>query len=110
LDEIDSQSEDRMILFPLVHAAGDPEASAARADVRRLLDQAIDELPEAFRLVFVLRQIEQLSVAAWYTSRDGEDAASSSAPAPAQSLGDTFLSVVNSRIRPRPALSSGKPF
>ena len=58
LDEIDSQSEDRMILFPLVHAAGDPETSAARADVRRLLDQAI-ELPEAFRLVFVLRQVEQ---------------------------------------------------
>jgi RNA polymerase sigma-70 factor, ECF subfamily len=62
LDEIDNQSEDRTILFPLVRAAGDPEASAARADVRRVLEHAIDELPEAFRLVFVLREIEQLSV------------------------------------------------
>ena len=51
-----------MILFPLVRAAADPEASAARADVRRLLEQAIDELPEGFRLVFVLREVEEMSI------------------------------------------------
>ena len=62
LDSIAGQSEDHMILFPLVRAAADPEASAARADVRRILEQAIDALPEAFRIVFVLREIEGLSV------------------------------------------------
>ena len=51
-----------MILFPVVRAAADPEASAARADVRRVLERAIDELPDGFRLVFVLRDIEEMSV------------------------------------------------
>ena len=51
-----------MILFPLVRAAADPEASAARADVRRVLEHAIDELPEPFRIVFVLREIEGMSI------------------------------------------------
>ena len=62
LDSIADHGEDRMILFPIVRAAGDPETSSARADVRRILERAIDELPEAFRIVFVLREIEGLSV------------------------------------------------
>jgi predicted RNA polymerase sigma factor len=33
-----------------------------RADIRRLLEQKIDELPLAFRTVFVLREVEELSV------------------------------------------------
>lgn len=40
----------------------DPEQSATRADMRRLLEQEIDELPVAFRAVFVLREVEGLSV------------------------------------------------
>jgi RNA polymerase sigma-70 factor, ECF subfamily len=39
-----------------------PEHSATRADIRRLLEQKIDELPVAFRTVFVLREVEDLSV------------------------------------------------
>jgi RNA polymerase sigma-70 factor (ECF subfamily) len=39
-----------------------PEQSATRADIRRLLEQKIDELPVAFRTVFVLREVEDLSV------------------------------------------------
>jgi RNA polymerase sigma-70 factor, ECF subfamily len=39
-----------------------PEQSAARADIRRLLEQNIDALPVAFRTVFVLREVEDLSV------------------------------------------------
>ena len=62
LDSISGQGEDPMILFPVVRAAADPEASAARADVRRVLERAIDELPDGFRLVFVLRDIEEMSV------------------------------------------------
>jgi RNA polymerase sigma-70 factor (ECF subfamily) len=39
-----------------------PEASLARDQLRRLLEQAIARLPESFRLVFVLRDVEGLSV------------------------------------------------
>jgi RNA polymerase sigma-70 factor (ECF subfamily) len=39
-----------------------PEQEYARTQVRRLLEEAIAELPAAFRLVFVLRDIEGLSV------------------------------------------------
>jgi RNA polymerase sigma-70 factor, ECF subfamily len=39
-----------------------PEEEAARAQIRRVLERAIDELPDKFRVVFVLREIEQMSV------------------------------------------------
>lgn len=38
-----------------------PEASAERAQVRRLLEAQIDALPEAYRTVFMLRAVEELS-------------------------------------------------
>jgi RNA polymerase sigma-70 factor (ECF subfamily) len=38
-----------------------PPAAALRAEVRRLLERRIDELPVAFRTVFVLREVEELS-------------------------------------------------
>jgi RNA polymerase sigma-70 factor (ECF subfamily) len=38
-----------------------PDASAARAEVRRLLEAQIDALPEAYRTVFMLRAVEELS-------------------------------------------------
>lgn len=53
----------RVIPFPLVEPAiSDPEHAAARAEIQRLLEQAIDDLPDPFRLAFVLRFVEQLSV------------------------------------------------
>lgn len=39
-----------------------PERTHARAELRRLMESAIAALPEAFRLVFVLREIEEQSV------------------------------------------------
>jgi len=39
-----------------------PETAAMRADTRRLLETKIDGLPEAFRTVFVLRAVEEMSV------------------------------------------------
>ncbi|MFL6844101.1 MAG: RNA polymerase sigma factor [Allosphingosinicella sp.] len=39
-----------------------PDADFARAQLRRLLEEAIASLPPAFRLVFVLREIEGLGV------------------------------------------------
>jgi RNA polymerase sigma-70 factor (ECF subfamily) len=39
-----------------------PEAAAMRAELRRLLEQRIDALPEQFRTVFMLRDVEEMSV------------------------------------------------
>ena len=39
-----------------------PEKTAMRAETRRLLEMKIDELPAAFRTVFVLRELEERTV------------------------------------------------
>jgi RNA polymerase sigma-70 factor (ECF subfamily) len=38
-----------------------PEKSAMRAQARAMLEQSLDALPEAFRTVFVLRAVEEMS-------------------------------------------------
>jgi RNA polymerase sigma-70 factor, ECF subfamily len=62
LDMLDEQGGTRVLIFPGVSAGSNPEADASRAEVRRLLERAVDELPAAFRVVFVMREIEQMSV------------------------------------------------
>ncbi|HET9976192.1 MAG TPA: RNA polymerase sigma factor, partial [Burkholderiaceae bacterium] len=51
---------------PEERIAGDadeqPEQAAMRREVRRLMEARIDALPEAFRTVFMLRAVEELSV------------------------------------------------
>ena len=65
-----------------------PETELARVQIRRLLEQAIAALPEDFRLVFVLREIEGMTVevdgrGARPQPRHGQDAAPArAAPAP----------------------------
>ena len=39
----------------------DPEEATALAEIRGLLERAIDDLPESFRLVFVMRDVEEMS-------------------------------------------------
>jgi RNA polymerase sigma-70 factor (ECF subfamily) len=46
----------------LVSGTAGPEEEAMRAEMRRLIEQRIDALPEPFRLVFVLRGVEEMSV------------------------------------------------
>jgi RNA polymerase sigma-70 factor, ECF subfamily len=46
----------------MTDAVIDPEALAANAELRRLLERAIQRLPEQFRTAFVLREVEGLSV------------------------------------------------
>jgi RNA polymerase sigma-70 factor (ECF subfamily) len=41
----------------------DPERLAGNAELRRLLEDAIDALPDEFRTVFVLRAVEGMSIA-----------------------------------------------
>jgi RNA polymerase sigma-70 factor (ECF subfamily) len=39
-----------------------PETEAERLDIRRLIERAISQLPDAFRAVFILREVEGLTV------------------------------------------------
>src|SRR5690606_23198584 len=39
-----------------------PESTVRRSEIRRLIEQHIDQLPEIFRSVFVLRALEEMSV------------------------------------------------
>ncbi|MEH2494776.1 RNA polymerase sigma factor (sigma-70 family) [Bradyrhizobium sp. AZCC 1678] len=52
--------EAEIIQFPL--AAADPEKSMAQREIQAVVEHAIDELPEAFRLVFITRVIEGMNV------------------------------------------------
>ena len=60
VDEAARQGDSRMAMFPPFRVT-DPEAEAARAEVRRLLERAIDQLPGPFRVVFVMRVVEGMS-------------------------------------------------
>ena len=48
--------------FPILVADGDPERAAARSEIGRRLERAIDDLPVAFRVVLVLRDVEGASI------------------------------------------------
>jgi RNA polymerase sigma-70 factor, ECF subfamily len=62
IDAINDQGEARVIYLPAARQDSDPEAAAAQSEVRRLLEHAVDQLPASFRTVFVLRDIEEMSV------------------------------------------------
>ena len=58
IDTADSLTEESIEDDP----DGRPERVAMRSDVRRLMEACIDRLPQAFRTVFILRAVEELSV------------------------------------------------
>jgi RNA polymerase sigma-70 factor, ECF subfamily len=48
---------------PMIAPAQDPELSTAQQQIRKLLERAIDGLPDSLRTVFVMRDVEELSTA-----------------------------------------------
>ena len=59
----ESEPENEMAQMPNSSPAPEsPERAAMRAQTRRLLESKIDALPDAFRSVFVLRALEDLTV------------------------------------------------
>jgi RNA polymerase sigma-70 factor, ECF subfamily len=52
----------KIIPFPLMPATSDPERAAAQRQIRQLIERAIDDLPEIFRVVFVMRDVEDMSI------------------------------------------------
>jgi RNA polymerase sigma-70 factor (ECF subfamily) len=57
------QSEAQIIQFPQSTPHDDPERTMAQRQIIHLVEQATDNLPQAFRLVFVARVIEGMSIA-----------------------------------------------
>lgn len=66
--------------------AGAPERALARAELRALIERELDRLPQGFRVVFVMREVEELGVAET-----------------AQSLGIPEATVRSRHFRARPA-------
>ncbi len=50
-----------VLQFPTSLAVADPETEFSRSETRRLLERAIDGLPDEFRAIFVLRDVEGMS-------------------------------------------------
>jgi RNA polymerase sigma-70 factor (ECF subfamily) len=53
--------EAQIIPFPLT-SSEDPEKSMAQREIQHVVEHAIDELPEPFRLVFITRVVEGMNV------------------------------------------------
>lgn len=58
----ENRTQAEIINFPASAAIDDPETTMAQNEVRAVLEQTIDELPDAFRAVFVARIVEGMSV------------------------------------------------
>jgi len=58
----DFGSDDAILPRDRLDEPAQPELAALRAQTRRLIETGIDKLPAAFRTVFVLRAVEELTV------------------------------------------------
>jgi RNA polymerase sigma-70 factor, ECF subfamily len=52
----------RMIPLPLASAGVDPERAAARQEISRVFEKVVDELPNSFWAVFMMRTLEEMSI------------------------------------------------
>lgn len=63
IDTLESQrAEAKIIKFPQTAASDDPERTMAQREILQLVERATDNLPEIFRIVFMTRVIEGMSV------------------------------------------------
>ena len=60
--ETAQETNAQIIQFPAMSTETDPERTAAQHEIRRLLERAMDALPEPFRVVFVMRDVEEMSI------------------------------------------------
>lgn len=62
LEVATERDEEFAAMFPLWRPPPTPEAELQQRQLREILDEAIGALPEPFRCVFVLRDVEDLSI------------------------------------------------
>lgn len=58
-----TQSEEANLMADLSFNQPGPELLAARGEMRRMLESAIDALPEVYRMAFIMCGVEEMSVA-----------------------------------------------
>ena len=63
MEELDALPANGDSMSILKSSAPTPEAGTAQAEARQLLEEAIEHLPENYRTVVVLREVEEMSVA-----------------------------------------------
>jgi RNA polymerase sigma-70 factor, ECF subfamily len=61
LDSASQQPDAKIHRSPMIAPDQDPERATAQHQIRTLLERAVDDLPEALRTVFVMREIEEAS-------------------------------------------------
>ena len=62
LDADSTTGKSQVIPDPLMSESTDPERAVVQSQIRHLIERAIDDLPEIFRVVFVMRDIEDMSI------------------------------------------------
>ena len=60
--ETAQETSAQIVQFSTMNTETDPERSAAQREIRRLLEHAMDALPEPFRLVFIMRDVEEMNI------------------------------------------------
>jgi RNA polymerase sigma-70 factor (ECF subfamily) len=58
----ENRTQAQIIDFPASAASTDPEKTMAQGEIRVVLEKAIDQLPDSFRVVFVARVVEGMTV------------------------------------------------
>ena len=61
LQQLDTDMEEREISVDFASPPADPEETTSQAELARLLEQSVMGLPEQYRPVFMLRDVEELS-------------------------------------------------
>jgi len=61
--DVPEEREEANLMAGMISSTPSPEQNAARGEVRRLLESAIDALPDAYRMAFMLFGVEGMSVA-----------------------------------------------
>lgn len=64
LSEIEIAQVNNSLVIPFKpdQSLRNPESDAARAQIRALIERAVDDLPDGFRLVFILRDVQECSI------------------------------------------------
>ncbi|MDI9846442.1 RNA polymerase sigma factor [Rhodoblastus sp. 17X3] len=60
IEKLDDRLEAEVIAFPSNRS--NPETDAERAQIRKMLEKAIDDLPPPFRTVFMMRAVEDMTI------------------------------------------------
>ena len=58
----ENRTQAEIIHFPVSAMSSDPERAMAQGEIRRVIEKAIDALPDPFRLIFIARVVEDMTV------------------------------------------------